>query len=118
MTITVAACPSRPRGEKTARSGWLWLEMPACLGPREAIPAVPSGRGRAVGREDLDATQRGITPGAPVQGDSFDRNEVPLLSAGVDERQDKGRARHRASALGWGPIMVMLASPRSARGRR
>jgi hypothetical protein len=117
MTITVAACPSNPSKEKTAQSDWFWLQTPASpLGPRNAIRAVPSGRGRAVGREDVDVTQRGVTPGASVKGDSLDRNEMPLPGVGVDQRQDKGRASHRAPALGWRIIMVMLASPRSPRG--
>lgn len=103
MAITVAACPGCPCKEKTTRSGWFSLEMPVSpLGPRG----------------DLDAPQRGATPGALVQGDSFDRNEMPLTGGGADERQDEGRARHRASVLGWRTVMVMLASPRSPRGRR
>lgn len=113
MTITAAACPSEPPKEKAARSDWFWLQAPAfALGSCGAVWAVLSGHGRALGGEDLDATQRGVTPGAPVQGNSLDRNEVPLLGAGVDQGQNKGRARHGVPAVGWRTIMVMLAFPR------
>jgi hypothetical protein len=48
----------------------------------------------AIGEER--AAQRRVPPGAPMQRDDLDRDEMPVSGVGIDDADGQGRAAHSA----------------------
>jgi hypothetical protein len=80
----------------------------------DAVLAVPSRRCGVGPRDDHGAAQRGVTPGAPMQGNDLNPNEMSLPRAGVHHRSGQGWAAHRVFPLACRPGRSPGRTPRTS----